>query len=71
MDALSLFFLLPVISLVVCLPIFSLYRRYVREREFQKETNKLREERLERQRKLNSLLEKRKRREEVLRKKRP
>ena len=71
MDALLLFFLLPVISLAVCLPSFGLYRRYVREREFQKETIKLREERLERQRKLNSLLEKRKRREEVLRKKRP
>ena len=71
MDALLLFFLLPVISLAVCLPVFGLYRHYVRECEFQKETIKLREERLERQRKLNSLLEKRKRREEVLRKKRP
>ena len=48
MDALSLFFLLPVISLAICLPAFGLYRRYVREREFQKETIKLREERLER-----------------------
>ena len=68
MEAIQLFFLLPVVSLAICIPIFSLYRLYIRENEFRKEAIRLREERIERHHKLNSLLEKKKRRKETLRK---
>jgi len=71
MEAIRLFFLLLMVSLAICVPAFILYRRHVRENELRKEAHRLRKERIERHHKLNSLLEKRKRRKEVLKKKKP
>lgn len=62
---------LPIASLLIVTFSFLIYKKLSSEKSHLEKVLALRAERADRQAKLNSLLEKRKRREEVLRKKRP